>query len=82
VKPKVLEAVVKPVAVTPENNFRKIQDDITYFSNLYKLAEKLTKEKETEYYAKLSKDKDGQFYLNMLKQGTMSDKIAALAAII
>ena len=46
------------------------------------MAENLTKQKEQEYYDKLGKDKDGQFYLNMLKQGTMSDKIAALAAII
>lgn len=40
------------------------------------------KDKEAECYQKLQKDKDGQFYLNMLKQGTMSDKIAALAAIV
>ena len=37
---------------------------------------------EDEFYQRMQKDKDGQFYLNMLKQGTMSDRIAALSAII
>ena len=30
----------------------------------------------------MQKDKDSQFYLNLLKQGTVSDKISALAIII
>lgn len=49
---------------------------------MYKQAEKIAKDKEAEYYQKLQKDKDGQFKLNMLKQGTMSDKISALTTIV
>lgn len=42
----------------------------------------MQKAKEAEFYEKLQKDKDGKFYLNMLKQGTMSDRISALSTII
>ena len=49
---------------------------------MYKQAEKVAKDREAAYYQRLSKDKDGQFYLNMLKQGTISDKISALSMII
>jgi hypothetical protein len=40
------------------------------------------KEREQDYYGKLQKDKDGQFYLNLLKEGTIGDKISALAMIV
>jgi hypothetical protein len=39
--------------------FRKIQEDISLYSTLYKEAEKLMRERESEYYTKLTKDKDG-----------------------
>ncbi|TNV85590.1 hypothetical protein FGO68_gene17657 [Halteria grandinella] len=92
-KPKVEDAkskapakVVQPRKLAPApvepTKFEQIQADISHFSTLFKQAEKLTKDKETEHYAKLQKDKDGQFYLNMLKQGTMGDKISALSTIV
>ena len=74
--------MLKPKESQAETKFKMIQDDITFFSGLYKQAEVLQKAKEAEFYLKLQKDKDGQFYLNMLKQGTMQDRISALSTII
>ena len=47
---------VKPVVIAPptsQGTFKRIQDDITHYSSLFKQAEKLVREKESEYYAKL-----------------------------
>lgn len=65
-----------------EQRFKQIESDISYFSELYKQGEQMMRDREAEYYAKMQKDKDGQFYLNILKQGTMSDRISALTTII
>ena len=48
-------AEVKPVVAIPssQGTFKRIQDDITHYSSLFKQAEKLVREKESEYYAKL-----------------------------
>jgi len=40
------------------------------------------KTKEREFYAKMQKDKEGEWLLTMLKQGTTSDKVSALAMIV
>lgn len=56
---------------------------MTFYSNLYKKAEKLVRDNEQTYYQKLAKDnKEGDYLLKMLKQGTITDKISALSLLI
>ena len=53
------ELAVQQMQKNTVTTFRKIQEDISLFSTLYKEAEKLMRERESEYYTKLTKDKDG-----------------------
>ena len=57
--------------------------DLSKYQSLFKKAESLYKEDESqviEYYN--SKDKDAQYYITMIKKGTASDKINALNMLI
>ena len=68
-----------------EQKVEKMEQNVSALEvaqTLYSKAEEIAKQREQKFNDGLKKNKEGDWYLTMLKKGTATDKISALAMLV